>query len=150
MDESWHRWMKALKIDYIDIQALAMIEEKNYTGALDLLEKAPQADDSGGRRSYLEGYAAFENGEAERAAAFFARARARLHSLEFPYHSDPVLYVQSVFFLAEAAIARGDSEQAARYYTEFLGFWGDSDWDVNAVDRAVDKLQTLSQSAVRG
>ena len=58
--------------------------------------------------------------------------------------------MQSVFFLAETAIARGESEEAVRYYTEFLGLWGDPDWDVKAVERAKDKLETLTGSAVKG
>ncbi len=150
MDEGWLRWMRALEIDYVDIQALTMIKEENYAGAVDLLEKAPGTNLSRGRRDYLRGYAAFENGAAEEAAASFQRARSRLHSLEFPYHSDPVLYVQSVFFLAETAVARGAGEEAVRYYTEFLDWWGDPDWDLNAVDRARNKLKTLSESTAKG
>ena len=150
MDDSWLSWMRTLGIDYVDFQALTMIKEENFSGAVDLLENAPKTGPSGGRRDYLRGYASFENGGAEQAAVYFERARSRLHSLEFPYHSDPVLYVQSVFFLAETAIARGESEAAVRFYTEFLGLWGDPDWDVKAVDRARDKLETLSGSAVKG
>ncbi|UCH83375.1 MAG: hypothetical protein JSW50_13090 [Candidatus Latescibacterota bacterium] len=150
MDESWLSWMKALRLDYVDIQALTMIKEKDFAGAVDLLDKAPQPSISGGRRDYLMGYATFENGGAEQAAVHFERARSRLHGLEFPFHSDPVLYVQSVFFLAEAAVARGESADAIQFYTEFLGLWGNPDWEVKAVERAKNKLETLSKTAVGG
>ena len=62
----------------------------------------------------------------------------------FPYHSDPVLFVQSIFFLGEAALARGEGEQAQIHYRDFLSYWGESDWDLQAVQRARAKLETLS------
>ncbi|UCG51833.1 MAG: hypothetical protein JSW58_16970 [Candidatus Latescibacterota bacterium] len=141
--EEWHRWMRHIELDFTDLQALTLIKEENFAEAIELLSGAGRSSISGGRRDYLKGYASFERGAAEQAADLFNRARARLHSLEFPYHSDPVLYVQSIFFLGEAAIARGEAEDAAGYYTEFLELWGDADWDLRAVDRASRRLGTL-------
>jgi hypothetical protein len=75
-----------------------------------------------------------------------SEARASMRRLEYPYHGDPVLYVQSFFFSAEAALARGEGEEAGAYYEDFLGFWGDSDWEIQAVTRARAKLETLVSS----
>ena len=102
------------------------------------------------RRAYLMGFAAFEKGDAEQAAASFGEARQRFHALEFPYHGDPVLYVQSSFYLAEATLARGEREEAKRHYEEFLGMWGGTRWKLQAVDRAREKLATLSESPIGG
>ena len=69
-----------------------------------------------------------------------------MNNLEFPYHSDPILFVQSKFFLAEAAIARGDASEAARNYREFLDMWQSAAWDLKAVDRAEKKLAALAEA----
>ena len=143
-EPEWRRWMRWLEIDYTDVYALSLMREADFAGALALMDSARPVDGSDGRRAYLRGYAHFENGAAEQAASFLAKARAQMHPLEFPYHSDPVLYVQSVFFSAEAALARGESEEARRYYTEFLDLWGGAQWDLQAVARARAKLETLS------
>jgi tetratricopeptide (TPR) repeat protein len=140
----WRRWMRWLEIDYTDMYALSLMQDADFAGALALMDAAGPTDGPGGRRAYLKGYAHFENGAAERAADFLAKARTQMHSLEFPYHSDPVLYVQSIFFSAEAALARGESEEAKRYYADFLDLWGDADWELQAVTRARSKLETLS------
>ena len=142
----WRRWMRWLGIDYTDLYALSLIREENYAGAIELIDAAaPDAVESG-RRAYLKGYALFENGAAERAAEMLSEARASMRRLEYPYHGDPVLYVQSFFFSAEAALARGEGEEAGAYYEDFLGFWGDSDWEIQAVTRARAKLETLVSS----
>jgi len=146
----WRSWMRWLEIDYTDISALSLVRQADFARALALMDSAGPADPTGGRRAYLRGYAYFENGAAEQAASFLAQARAQMHTLEFPYHSDPVLYVQSVFFSAEAALARGESEEAKRYYADFLDLWGDAQWDLQAVARARAKLDTLSSIAPNG
>jgi tetratricopeptide (TPR) repeat protein len=142
-DERWQSWMRSLSLDHADIEALAFIQEKNFTQALSVLETSAQ-NAAGARRAYLTGYALFQNGDAEGAVDFFERARLSLYDIVFPYHSDPVLHVQSIFFLAEAALARGESDKAQEYYRDFVSCWGDSDWDLQAVDRARRKLETLS------
>ena len=146
----WLQWMRILGIDFTDVYALSLIKEENFTGALEIMAEADKDNRGGGRRAYLKGYASFENGDAERAADYFKEARTRLRSIEFPYHSDPVLNVQSVFFLAETALARGESEEAARFYTDFLDMWGEADWELQAVERARRKLETLSSTPPGG
>jgi tetratricopeptide (TPR) repeat protein len=141
---AWRQWMTWLGIDYTDVYALSLIQEEDYAGALSLMEAAGFSGRSAGRRAYLEGFAHFENGAAERAAVLLAKARASMRTPEFPYHGDPVLYVQSIFYSAEAALARGESAEAQRYYGEFLDLWGESDWELQAVSRARSKLETLS------
>ena len=69
-----------------------------------------------------------------------------MNNLEFPYHSDPILFVQSKFFLAEAAIARGDVSEAEQNYREFLDMWQSAAWELQAIDRAEKKLATLTES----
>jgi hypothetical protein len=54
-----------------------------------------------------------------------------------------VLFVQSVFFLAEANIARGDQSTARSNYLRFLDYWGDAAWDLDAVTRARQKIEAL-------
>ncbi len=142
----WRLWMRRLEIDYTDVYALSLIQEKDFAGALALIEAAGPAGDSAGRRVYLTAFANFEMGAAERADELLARARAQSRRLEFPYHSDPVLYVQSMFFSAEAALARGESNDARRYYTDFLDLWGETDWELQAISRAREKLEALSSA----
>ena len=60
----------------------------------------------------MRGYAAFESGDAESARAAFETAREHLYGVEFPYRGDPVLDVQSLFFVAETAI----DDYLAGYY----------------------------------
>jgi tetratricopeptide (TPR) repeat protein len=146
----WHRWMRILGIDYTDVYALSLIRQEDFAGALEVIAAEDAKNGHGGRRSYLKGYASFERGAAEEAAEHFRKARLQLRSIEFPYDSDPVLNVQSVFFLAETALARGESEEAARFYTDFLGMWGDADWELQAVERARKKLETLSAEPSEG
>jgi tetratricopeptide (TPR) repeat protein len=58
--------------------------------------------------------------DAETAAAAFAKVRERLFGLEFPYHGDPVLYVQSLFYRGEAQLASGKHAAAKESYSAFL------------------------------
>jgi tetratricopeptide (TPR) repeat protein len=147
---AWRRWMSWLHMDYTEVYALSLIQEEDYAGALSLMGAAGLPGGSAGRRAYLEGFAHFENGAAERAAVLLARARASMRALEFPYHGDPVLYVQSIFYSAEAALARGEAGEAQRFYNEFLGLWGEPDWELQAVARAKAKLETLSVAPAPG
>jgi hypothetical protein len=136
--------MHVLGIDYTNVEAMTLIREGNFTGALEVMSAADATFDAGGRRPYLQGYASFENGAAEQAAAYFETARVRMHDLTFPYFGDPVLYVQSVFFQAEVAFARGEADAADGFYKEFLGFWESAVWEIQAVDRARQNVDTLS------
>ena len=142
-DERWQSWMRSLSMDRADFEALAFVQRNDYRKALEVLN-ASTRDTGGTRRAYLKGYALFQSGEAERAASFLQQARSQLYGVVFPYHSDPVLFVQSIFFLGEAALARGESEQAQIHYRDFLSYWGESDWDLQAVQGARVKLETLS------
>ncbi|MFQ5511563.1 MAG: tetratricopeptide repeat protein [Candidatus Krumholzibacteriia bacterium] len=145
----WRTWMRALGLDFVDFRALAFIEEKNFNGALDLLNAAG-VQDPGTRRIYLKGFALFHNGNAEEASGLFRQARLRFHGIVFPYHGDPVLYAQGIFFLAEAALARGESDEARQYYGSFLDLWGECDWELQAVARAREKLEALSVDSHKG
>jgi tetratricopeptide (TPR) repeat protein len=149
-NDLWRTWMRALALDVVDFQALTFIKENNFGKALEVLNASSTGSVVGTRRAYLKGFALFQNGNAEQAVDFFQEARLRFHSLVFPYHSDPILYVQAIFFLAEAAIARGDGEEAARYYRDFLDLWGEAHWDLQAVGRAQKKLETLTPNPSDG
>ena len=143
VDERWQSWMRSLSLDQSELEALALIHEKDFKRALTVL--GARAPEPGGTRSaYLTGYALFQNGDAEGAVDSFRRTQSLIYGVVFPYHNDPILYVQSIFFLGEAALARGESEQAQAYYRDFLNHWGNADWDLKAVDRARAKLETLS------
>lgn len=142
-NQKWRHWMRSLELDYYDFKALTYIHEENFDRAQDILN-VPVAVGLHARRSYLKGFVAFQRGEAEEAVGFFGEAQIQVNNLEFPYHGDPILFVQSKFFLAEAAIARGDVHEAARNYREFLDMWQSAVWELKAVDRAEKKLATLT------
>jgi tetratricopeptide (TPR) repeat protein len=146
----WRMWMRFLDLDSDDFEALALIKEKKLNQALSLLDSGSVRAGTGARHAYLRGFASFEKGEAEAAAGFFREVLGRHGSLEYPYHNDPILHVQSIFFLAEAILARGESEEAAGYYEEFLGYWGKSDWDLQAVGRAREKSDMLMENNRKG
>ena len=136
-------WMRMLGIDSEKVTALTLIKVRDYDRALKILGGAenPQVKDE--EYLYLRGYAAFEKGEAELAAASFKGVLGCPSELEFPYHRNPVFYTQTLFYLAEAALARGDQSEAADFYTRFLNYWDSTDWEILAVDRAREKLRTL-------
>jgi tetratricopeptide (TPR) repeat protein len=142
-DREWANWMRVLGIDPEKIMALTMIKSQDYDLALKTLggDEPSQVWDE--EYFYLRGYAAFEKGEAELAASSFKQVLACPCGLEFPYHQNPVFYTQTLFYLAEAAVARGDQAEAVTYYTRFLNFWENTDWEMQAVDRAKEKLATL-------
>ena len=97
-------------------------------------------------RSFFRGYVSFRVGEAEDAAEAFTEARKRFFCAEFPYRGDPVLYVQSLFYLGETALATGDEPAAVSHYRSFLDYWETADWNIQAVERAREKLENLTSS----
>jgi tetratricopeptide (TPR) repeat protein len=143
--KDWAVWMGMMSIDFDEMNALARIGEQGYDEALGILTKSVGTGPSApGVRSFLKGYASFQNGDAENAAGAFAEVAKKLYGVEFPYRGNPILHVQSLFYLAEAGIAAGNEEDAAAQYERFLEYWGDADWDVQAVTRAREKLENLS------
>ncbi len=150
-DPEWVLWAHRLSLDVTELTALARITEQRQTDALAVLAAAPPGSavlaGSDARRTFLTGFAAFESGDAETAAASFTAARQRLFGLEFPYHGDPVLYVQALFFLGESDVARGNQKEASASYEAFVGCWGDAAWDLEAVARARRRLATLGETA---
>lgn len=143
-EEVWQDWMRALSIDYAEMDALAHITVEAYERALDILTADESVGPARVRRDFLTGYAAFETGQAERAAASFERVRGQFYTTEFPYRGNPVLYVQSLFYLAETRVATGNEAEAAAHYRSFLDFWDDSQWGVAAVDRARLRMERLA------
>jgi hypothetical protein len=146
-EEEWVLWARVLSLDPVELTALAEIGQQRQKDALALLAAdsvaAAVEAGAGARRTFLTGYAAFETGDAERAAAAFEAVRLGLYGPEFPYHGDPVLHVQSMFFLAESDLARGNRVAAEASYQAFVGFWGDAEWDLEAVARARKKMEAL-------
>jgi tetratricopeptide (TPR) repeat protein len=145
--KEWARWAGMMSIDYPEVAALVHIGAEQYQAALNILaEGAGVGAFRQGSRLFLKGYASFDNGMAESAADAFAEVGQRLYGVEFPYHGDAVQYVRSLFYLGEASIARGNEAPAAAYYEKFLGYWGDADWDVQAIARARARLEALTAS----
>lgn len=147
-DKEWLLWSRTLSLDVTDLAARVAIGEQRQRDAVVLLQENAKeatvvAAGSFERRAFLSGYAAFESGDAEAAAAAFSDVHRRLYGVEFPYHGDPVVYVQSCFFLAETDLARGNQVAARASYETFLGYWGDSTWKLDAVARARKKLEAL-------
>ena len=152
-ETEWVQWSHLLGVDPVELSALAEIGQQQQTHALELLSRSARsatvvAAGAAARRTFVAGYAAFENGDAESAAKSFASVRERNYGLEFPYHGDPVVYVQSLFFLAESELARGAHLAARKGYEGFLGYWGDADWNLEAVGRARKKLESLKATEV--
>ena len=147
-EKEWRLWSRMLSLDVTDLAARVEIGEQRQREAFAMLQEEARgatAVTAGAveRRTFLSGYAAFESGDAEAAATAFADVHGRLYGAEFPYHCDPVVYVQSLFFLAETDLARGDQAAARSSYEAFLGYWGDSSWKLEAVERARKKLEAL-------
>lgn len=147
-EKEWLLWARRLSLDVTELAARIEVGEQRQRDAVAMLhdEASTTTAVAAGafeRRTFLSGYASFESGDAEGAAAAFSDVRRRLYGAEFPYHGDPVVYVQSLFFLAETDLARGNQVAARASYETFLGFWGDSSWRLEAVERARQKLEAL-------
>jgi tetratricopeptide (TPR) repeat protein len=145
--KDWSEWVGMMSIDSAKMAALVHIGAGEYEAALNILSSSPGgAAVQRGSRLFLEGYASFDRGMAEEAAASFAEVGELLYGLEVPYHGDPVEYVRSLFYLGETSIARGNESAATGYYQAFLRYWGDADWDVQAVARARQRLESPAMS----
>ncbi len=148
-DREWNRWARLLGVDVAEVAALSRIARGEYARAREVLEAtararpAPPGGMADARRAFVDAWAALESGDAEAAAERFRSARARFVGLEFPYRGDPVLHVQALFYLGECARAVGRLDSARRAYADFLAAWGDSPWPLQAVERAMRKLDEL-------
>jgi hypothetical protein len=147
-EKEWVLWSRRLSLDATELMALGELAQEQSAGALERLqrdqkERAATDVSAAERRTFLTGYAAFQAGNAETAMTSFAAVRRRLYGLEFPYHGDPVLYVQSLFYMAESQLASGQHEAARENYAAFLGYWSDAAWDLDAISRARQKLEAL-------
>jgi tetratricopeptide (TPR) repeat protein len=146
-EKEWVLWSRVMTLDVTELTALADIGQQRQQDALALLAaestRVAVAAGAHSRRVFLTGYAAFETGDAERAAAAFADVGTRSCAPEFPYHGDPVLKVQSMFFLAESDLARGKRVDAEASYAAFMSYWGDASWELEAVTRARKKMEAL-------
>jgi len=141
---SWLIWSRVMGLEYAEVAALTDIAGGRFDHAITMVDSSTATVAGvGTRRAFLRGYASFESGDAEAARTAFLRAGAALFGVEFPYRGDPVLGVQSLFYIAEASLASGDAKEARRYYTDFLSRWEGADWDLPAVKRAKEKLASL-------
>ena len=152
-EKEWLLWARRLGIDLVDLRARVEIAGQRNREASALLKEeeknAPSiAAASTERRAFLSALAAFDVGDAEGAAAAFSDSRRRLYGVEFPYHGDPVVYVQALFYLAEAELARGNRAAAQTGYQEFLALWEDATWKLDAVDRARRSLEAIGGAVV--
>ena len=150
-EKDWVLWSRRLSVDSTELGALTDIAQEKQPDALTLLAKDAKERTAVGagameRRKFLTAYAAFQSGQAEQAIGAFADVRRAMYGLEFPYHGDPVLYVQSYFYRAEAQLAAGQRDAARDNYATFVRYWGDAAWDLDAIKRARQKLQTLGQA----
>ncbi len=150
VNREWISWMRMLGMDRGKVAALIQIKDGQYRKALEHLEQSCREGVMEEACFYLKGYAAFESGNAELAETSFEEVLAHPRGLEFPYHRDPVLFVQTYFYLAEVGIASGNQEDALKHYEVFVGFWGGADWEMQAVSRAREKLDTLSEVLSNG
>jgi tetratricopeptide (TPR) repeat protein len=141
----WSEWAGMMSIDGVEMAALMHVGAEEYGAALGILSAQPSSvPGQTGSRMFLKGYASFDSGMAEAAEEAFSAVGQHLYCAEFPYHGDAVQYVRSVFYLGETSIARGNESEAAAHYERFLGYWGDADWDIQAVARARERLEGLA------
>lgn len=153
-EKEWVLWSRRLSVDVTELEALTEIAEDRQPEAMarlarDEAERSAVGAGAAERRDFLAGYAAFQSGEAERATTSFVQVRRHLYGLEFPYHGDPVLYVQSFFYRAEAQLAGGQHDAAKESYAAFIRYWGDAAWDLDAISRARRKLDALGGASTR-
>ena len=151
-EKEWVLWSRALSLDATELTALSEIAQEKQREALARLlrdRKDRAAVDAGAaeRRTFLAGYAAFQSGDAETAENAFGEVKQRFYGLEFPYHGDPVLYVQSFFYRGESQLAAGNHAAAKESYAAFMGYWGEAAWDLDAIARARQKLEALGGAA---
>jgi tetratricopeptide (TPR) repeat protein len=151
-EKDWVLWSRRLSLDITELGALTDIVEDKQAQALsrfqaDEKERAPVGAWAAGRRKFFIGYAAFQSGQAEAATKAFAEVRTHMWGLEFPYHGDPVLFVQSYFYRAEAQLASGQRDAARESYAAFIRYWGDAAWDLDAIKRARQKVEALGGAA---
>jgi tetratricopeptide (TPR) repeat protein len=147
-EKEWVLWSRTLSLDTTELMALSELAQDRprdaMTGLLrDEKERAAVNVSAAQRRAFLVGYAAFQAGDAEAAVTSFTGARRGLYGLEFPYHGDPVLYVQSLFYRAESQLAAGQQPAAKESYAAFIAYWGEAAWGLDAVARARQKLEAL-------
>jgi hypothetical protein len=144
-DDEWAGWMNVLGVDSTTVRALFYIGADDHEAALEVLKNNPAHSNGGtGARSFLLGYSYFENGDAEAAGRAFAGVADGLFTAEFPYHGNPVLYVQSLFYLGETFLASGREADARSRYESFLDYWGEANWEIHAVTRAKEKLLNMT------
>jgi tetratricopeptide (TPR) repeat protein len=147
-EKDWVLWSRRLSIDITELGVLADIAQEKQPEALTRLandgkERAAVGAGALERRKFLTAYAAFQTGQAEQAIGAFADVRRAMYGLEFPYHGDPVLFVQSYFYRAEAQLAAGQHDAARDNYAAFIRYWGDAAWDLDAIKRARQKVEAL-------
>ncbi len=147
-EKEWVLWSRKLSVDITELVALNQIAQEKQPEALATLvkddkERAPVGAGAAERREFIAGYAAFQSGDAERATAAFAGVRRHMYGLDFPYHGDPVLFVQSYFYRGEAQLAGGQHDAARESYRTFIRYWGEAAWDLDAIARARQKLEAL-------
>ena len=151
-EKEWVLWSRRLSLDITELGALTDIVQEKQAEALvrfktDARERAAVGAAAAERRKFFIGYAAFQSGQAEEATKAFADVRTHMYGLEFPYHGDPVLFVQSYFYRAEAQLASGQRDAARDNYNTFIRYWGDAAWDLDAIKRARQKVETLGGAA---
>jgi hypothetical protein len=147
-EKEWVLWSRALSLDATELTALSEIAQEKQKEALarllrDQKERAAVGAGAAERRTFLAGYAAFQSGDAETADLAFGEVKRGFYGLEFPYHGDPVLYVQSFFYRGESQLAAGNHAAAKESYAAFMGYWGEAAWDLDAITRARQKLEAL-------
>jgi tetratricopeptide (TPR) repeat protein len=147
-NQEWVTWMGVFSIDLAEMNALVNIGAEEHDAALEILARNTAVGPVNmSTQAFLRGYAAFESGDAEAASLHFSEVGNHLFGVEFPYHGDPVLYVQSIFYLAETYIASGRESEANAHYEAFMDYWGEADWDSQAISRAREKLGVDGRTA---
>lgn len=141
-NQDWVTWIGVFSIDLAEMKALIHIGAEAPDTALEILARNTAVGPvNSSTQTFLRGYAEFESGDAEAASLHFEDVKNHLFGVEFPYHGNPVLYVQSLFYLAETHIASGRESEANTHYDSFMKYWGEADWDIQAINRAREKLR---------
>jgi serine/threonine protein kinase/lipopolysaccharide biosynthesis regulator YciM len=135
---------KKLMRDYHYLMGLIELQEKNYSGAIESLDKAlalyPYHQDQY-TLIFLDSLALayFKSGELEKAQEHYER----ITQLMLPRYYYPDIYAKSFYMLGRISEQKGWTGKAIENYEKFLDLWKNADPGIAEVEDAKKKLEGL-------
>jgi serine/threonine protein kinase/Tfp pilus assembly protein PilF len=113
-------------------------EKGNYKEAIKYLKKAKELCRD--LNDYLHG---FELGKVYLLGKNFSKAEEEFVKQMEDDNPYPINYIKSHYYLAKAKEGLNKKKEAIAYYEEFLGYWGNADWELPEIKDAKVRLQKL-------